>query len=168
MLYSTTDTDTASFKLVTTKTVESREWEEISFDVPAGATRFAIRHITEQGGFMLAIDDVTYKAGAGILTGYNVYRNNEYVKTVDNKTLEFVDAGATDEDCVYAVSAVYTDGESAPVAFSVATAIEDVVTDGQKFNVFTLEGKLVGEGLTSTKSLRRGVYIVNGRKVTVK
>ena len=168
LLYSTTDTDTASFKLVTTKTVESREWEEISFDVPAGATRFAIRHITEQGGFMLAIDDVTYKAGAGILTGYNVYRNNEYVKTVDNKTLEFVDAGATDEDCVYAVSAVYTDGESAPVAFSAATAIEDVVTDGQKFNVYTLEGKLVGEGLTSTKSLRRGVYIVNGRKVTVK
>ncbi len=168
LLYSTTDTDTASFTLVKTETVESGKWTEISFDVPAGATHFAIRHITELGGYVFAIDDVTYKSGAGILTGYNVYRDGKFVTTVDTKTLKYVDAGATDENCMYAVSAVYTDGESAPVAFSVATAIEDVVTDGQKFNVYTLEGKLVGEGLTSTKSLRRGVYIVNGRKVTVK
>ncbi len=168
LLYSTTDTDTASFTLVDTKTVESGEWEEISFDIPAGATHFAIRHITSLGGYMFAIDDVTYKSGAGILTGYNVYRNNEYVTTVDTKAMKYVDAGATDENCVYAVSAVYTDGESAPVAVSVATAIDNVKTDGQKFNVYTLEGKLVGEGLTSKKNLHRGVYVINGQKVTVK
>lgn len=168
LLYSTSDTDTSCFTLVKTDTVSSCKWEEFSFDVPAGAVRFAIHHITEQGGYMLAIDDVTYTAGAGILTGYNVYRNNEFVKTVGTTTLEFLDAGATDENCMYAVSAVYTDGESAPVSFSAATAIEDVKADGKKFNAYTLEGKLVGEGLTSTKSLRRGVYIINGQKVTVK
>ena len=168
MLYSTTDTDTASFTLVKTETVESGKWTEFSFDVPAGATHFAIRHITELGGYVFAIDDVTYKSGAGILTGYNVYCDGKFVTTVDTKTLKYVDAGATDENCMYAVSAVYTDGESAPVSASIATAIDNVKADGQKFNVYTLDGKLVGEGLTSTKLLRRGVYIVNGQKVTVK
>lgn len=168
MLYSTTDTDTASFTLVKTETVESGKWTEFSFDVPAGATHFAIRHITELGGYVFAIDDVTYKSGAGILTGYNVYCDGKFVTTVDTKTLKYVDAGATDENCMYAVSAVYTDGESAPVSASIATAIDNVKADGQKFNVYTLDGKLVGEGLTSTKLLRRGVYIVNGQKVTIK
>ncbi len=168
MLYSTTDTDTASFTLVKTEGVGDGKWTEFSFDVPAGATHFAIRNITAMGGYMFAIDDVTFKSGAGVLTGYKVYRDGEYVATVDTNTLKYVDAGATDESIMYSVSAVYADGESTPVSASVATVIDNVKADGKKFNVYTLDGKLVGEGLTSTKLLRRGVYIVNGQKVTIK
>ena len=168
LLYSTTDTDTASFKLVNTVTVDNGQWNEVSFDVPEGAIYFAIRHITSGGGYMFAIDDVTYISGAGILSGYNIYRNGQLIATVDAKTLGYVDAESADASNVYSVSAVYTDGESDPVSASVATAISNVEASGKKLDVYTIDGRLVGEGLTSTKRLRSGVYVINGQKVTVK
>ncbi len=171
MLYSMGGTDKDEFTLVKTVTVETGAWEEVTFDVPAGATHFAIRHTTEEGGYMLGIDDVTYKAGYGVLTGYNVYRDGQLLTTVDASTTKYTDASSSDAQCVYAVTAVYTDGESAPtVATYVPTGIENIETAGvaQPFNVYTIDGKLVGEGLTSTQLLLPGVYVINGQKVTVK
>ncbi len=169
LLYSTTGTSREDFTLVKTVTVESNAWEEISFDVPDGATHFAIRHTTAEGGYMLGIDDVTYEAGNGVLTGYNVYRDGKLISTVSASTLQYADNGATG-DSEYAVTAVYTDGESAPTVALVAVGIDDIVTagDNKTFNVYTVDGKIVAKGVTSTASLPVGIYVVNGQKVTVK
>ncbi len=171
MLYSTGGTDKDEFTLVNTVTIENGTWEEVTFDVPAGATHFAIRHTTAEGGYLLGIDDVTYKAGYGILTGYNVYRDGQLLTTVDASTMKYTDASSTSETSVYAVTAVYTDGESAPtMATSGSTGIDNVETAGETkpFNVYTIDGKLVGKDLTSTRFLLPGVYVINGQKVTVK
>ena len=170
LLYSTGGTAVDDFTSVKTITVESGKWEEVSFDVPQGATHFAIRHASADGGFMFAIDDVTYEAGGSDLTGYNIYRDGVLVKTVDANTLVFVDTNNTDEKAVYAVTAVYANGESASVKASLADGIEGIsivpqVVDGK---VYTLDGKRIGNSSTAAKSLKRGVYIVNGKKTTVK
>lgn len=171
LLYSTTGTDPECFTSVKTVTIEDGKWQEVTFDVPEGATYFAIHHITSEGGYMLGIDDVTYVAGAGTLTGYNIYRDGKLIQTVDGSTLKFTDVDGHDENHTYAVTAVYTDGESVPtIATFVPTFIEDIeaLTKGQTFDVYTLDGQLIGKDLTTVKRLHRGVYIINGRKVTVK
>ncbi len=170
LLYSTEGTDKEDFKLVKTVTIEKGTWEEVTFDVPAGATHFAIHHITEEGGYMLGIDDVTYKAGYGVLTGYNVYRDGKLLTSVDTSTTKYADATNTNEASVYAVTAVYTDGESAPTIATNTTGIENIESNSnpQPFNVYTIDGKLVGEKLVSTKLLLPGVYVINGQKVTIK
>ncbi len=171
LLYSTTGTDSDDFSLVKTVTIESGNWTEVSFDVPEGATYFAIHHVTTEGGYMLGIDDVTFVAGAGTLTGYNIYRDGKVIATVDGATLKYTDAAGQGDKSTYAVSAVYTDGESVPViATFVSTSIDElkVLTKGQPFDVYTLDGKLVGKDLTNVKRLHQGVYIINGHKVTVK
>ncbi len=171
LLYSMGGTDKDEFTPVKTVTIENGAWEEVTFDVPAGATHFAIHHTTTEGGYLLGIDDVTYKAGYGVLTGYNVYRDGQLLGTVNASTTKYTDASSTSETSVYAVTAVYTDGESAPtVATSVPTGIDNIETAGETkpFNVYTIDGKLVGEGLTSTQLLLPGVYVINGQKVTVK
>lgn len=171
LLYSTTGTDPDDFSLVKTVTIESGNWTEVSFDVPEGATYFAIHHVTTEGGYMLGIDDVTFVAGAGTLTGYNIYRDGKVIATVDGATLKYTDAAGQGDKSTYAVSAVYTDGESVPViATFVSTSIDELkaLTKGQPFDVYTLDGKLVGKDLTNVKRLHQGVYIINGHKVTVK
>ncbi len=171
LLYSTTGTDSADFTLVKTVTIESGNWTEVSFDVPEGATHFAIHHVTTEGGYMLGIDDVTFVAGAGKLTGYNIYRDGKVIATVDGATLKYTDVAGQGDKSTYAVSAVYADGESVPViATFVSTSIDELkaLTKGQPFDVYTLDGKLVGKDLTNVKRLHQGVYIINGHKVIVK
>ncbi len=170
LLYSTGGTDKEEFTLVKTVTIDKGTWEEVTFDVPASATHFAIHHTTEEGGYLLGIDDVTYKVGYGVLTGYNIYRDGQLLGTVDASTLKYTDASNSNESSVYAVTAVYADGESAPTIAYNSTGIENIENTGktQPFNAYTIDGKLVGEGLTSTKLLLPGIYIINGQKVTVK
>lgn len=169
LLYSTTGTSREDFTLVKTVTVESKAWEEISFDIPEGATHFAIRHTTADGGYMLGIDDVTYEAGNGVLTGYNVYRDGKLVKSLGATTLQYVDNGAS-ADSEYAVTAVYTDGESAPTMALDASGIDQTVAAGENkpFDIYSVDGKMVAKGVTSTANLPAGIYVVNGQKVTVK
>ena len=50
----------------------------LSFDLPEGATHFAVR-CTSPMGYMLLVDDITYRpAGKGApleIKGYNIYRD---------------------------------------------------------------------------------------------
>ncbi len=169
LLYSKGGKSREDFVLVKTVTVESKAWEEVSFDVPEGATFFAIHHVTSEGGFMLGIDDVTYEGGNGVLTGYNIYCDNELVKTVSASTLEWVDSSASLASD-YAVTAVYADGESVPTAALAPSGIDsaEASSAAKSFDVYTVDGKLIGRGMTSTATLPAGIYVVNGQKVTVK
>ncbi len=164
--------DTAKFVAVDTVTIDKEEWTEVSFDVPAGATNFAIRHITEDGGFVFAVDDVTYIAGIGKPIGYNIYRNEELVATVSAETTSYTDSAITADGVYkYAVTAVYEDGESAPVLAApvVVSAINGVDAASSKtYTVYTIDGKRVAAGVKSLNGLKKGVYIVNDKKTVVK
>ena len=51
-----------------------------------------------------------------------------------------------------------------------ATGINDVNTTNKEvyFNIYTIDGKLVRQGVKSAEGLGSGIYIVNGKKVIVK
>jgi len=84
---------------------------------------------------------------------------------VDRPTYVYIYAGG--------VSATRAGSENALKIYSVswestASDISDCIDDGQPFDVYSLSGTLVKKGATSLKSLPKGTYIVNRRKVMVK
>lgn len=175
VLYSTTGSDTCNFvKLGDTHTASSGAWEEVSVEIPAGATYFAIHQNTISANtFMFQIDDVTYEGGSGAVIGYNVYRDGELIKSISGASnIEFVDETAEGgKTYVYAVTALYADGESeASVAAAITTDIENVeiAIKADSYNVYTLDGKAVGYGMKSLKNLKSGSYVINGQKVVIR
>ncbi len=175
VLYSTTGTETADFtKIGETHTASSGAWEQVSVEIPAGATHFAIHQNTvADNTFMFMIDDITYEAGSGELVGYNVYRDGELLKSISGtETTSFVDNTAEGgKTYVYAVTAVFADGESeATIASAIVTDIENVeaAIKASSYNVYTLDGKLVGSEMKSLRSLKPGSYIINDQKVVIR
>lgn len=92
-----------------------KAWTEYSVDLPAGAKYFAIRCVTTNQ-YMLKVDDVTYMPVGAVstlaLTGYNVYRDGEFVATTTEPS--FADTEAAEGSHKYVVTAVYNRGESMP------------------------------------------------------
>ncbi len=175
VLYSKTGTDLSDFtKIGDTRTVSSGKWEEASIVIPAGATYFAIHQNTKSSNtFMFQIDDVTYEGGSGAVTGYNVYRDGELLKTISGAdNLQFVDNTAENgKTYVYAVTALFADGESeATVATAITTDIANVeaVVKASSYTVYTLDGKLVGSEMKTLKNLTPGSYVINGQKVIIR
>ena len=121
---------------------------------------------------MFQIDDVKYEAGSGKVTGYRIYRDGELLKQVDVDNLVFTDETAEGgRTYLYAVTAVFADGESeATIATAVTTGIEAVedILKASSYDVFTTDGKLVGKGMKSLKTLKSGSYIINDRKVVIR
>ena len=69
------------------------------------------------------------------------------------------------------MTAVFADAESeATVATAVTTGIEalEAVLASPAYDVFTTDGKLVGKGMKSLKTLKSGSYIINDRKVIIR
>lgn len=115
VLYSTESTDDPD-KFVEAGKVESvpGTWTRYEFDLPDGARRFAIRY-DKTYGFMLHIDDVKYIPAGTValnLKGYNVYRDGELMTATPLKTNSYSDSMICSDDVVYAVSALYEEGES--------------------------------------------------------
>ena len=48
------------------------------------------------------------------------------------------------------------------------TGISTIISNGQPFDVYTADGRLVKRGVTSTKGLSKGMYIINEQKIVVK
>lgn len=173
VLYSTGSTEISDFvKVGQTRTVSDGEWNRIEFEIPEGALRFAIHHNTEaKNTFFFALDDATYRAATDAPVGYNIYRDHEKVAYKEFGTTSFTDSDVPDGEHVYAVSAVYADGESTAATAEpvVVTGIDGVEAGANsRYDVYTTDGRLVGRGLKSLKLLRKGVYIVNGQKVVVR
>ena len=174
VLYSTTDTEVASFTKLGDYKVESDDWTEISVDLPEDTKYFAIHH-TSLDIFALYIDDVTYLAGAGEIVGYNIYVDQEQVGSVEGNVLSFAIAGLSGAHEI-AVTAVYADGiESLPVyvtseakGMNEFTAIESILSKNEPFDVYTLNGVQVRKQTRSIEGLKAGVYVVNGLKVIIK
>ena len=174
ILYSKEGTDISKFvKVGETRTASSGTWEEYTAELPEGATYFAIHHNTgNETNFVFQIDDVKYEAGSGKVTGYKVYRDGELLKTMDADKVEFTDETAEKgKTYVYAVTAVFADGESeATIATAITTDIESVenVIKASSYDVYTIDGKLIGTGMKTLKNLKSGSYIINDQKVIIR
>ena len=122
--------------------------------------------------FVFQIDDIKYEAGSGKVTGYKVYRDGELLKTMDADKVEFTDETAEKgKTYVYAVTAVFADGESeATIATAITTDIESVenVIKASSYDVYTIDGKLIGTGMKTLKNLKSGSYIINDQKVIIR
>lgn len=132
VLYSKTGKEIADFELLTATPVSATdEWTQYVFNLPEGVARFALQVVSEDQ-FALMVDDVRYEGPQLQLSGYNVYRDNVLVATVPSTALSYTDAAvAADDGAVYAVTAVYTVGESRlSDPASVSTGIVSVTADG--------------------------------------
>lgn len=166
--YSTSGTDTKDFiKIGETREQSSTEWTEVSIDLPEGARYFAVRHCTPaQSALCFMLDDATYERNVGA-DSYNIYRNGELIANVIGTSYD--DNDNTSEGDIYQVTAVYPDGsESAPISTTV-TGIKSVVLSGaSKFDVYTVDGKLVRKDAKQLGGLKPGVYIINGQKIILR
>ena len=172
VLYSTTNREQASFtKIGDTHTTSKAEWEEVSVELPAGTKYFAINQNTNASdAFVFMIDDITYTFGPGAVTEYNIYRDGTLVGTVSADKTSFVDNTAKDNTTyVYGVTAVYADGESeAAVATAITTGVESIFASGKAYDVYTVDGICVAKNVKNLSTLKKGVYVIDGKKVVVK
>lgn len=189
IMYSTTDTDPASFKEAKAFNNISKEWTLYSADLPAGAKYMAINGVS-QDKFMLFIDDISYVPGGDLqLKGYNVYRDGVRVNTEPVAETRYTDAQPDGGDFGYQVTAMYDRGESRPtelktVHVSSVNVIPEGVevagiqgaivirgTAGMPVKVTNAAGLIlyVGDGQDTLRiPAARGVYMVTVRNATVK
>lgn len=153
-------------------TVSSGKWTEVRVEIPEGSTRFAIHQNTKKvDNFMFMLDDFKYEAGSGKIIGYRIYRDGTLLNTVDADKTEFTDETAgMGKTYVYGVTALYGEGESeTAVAEAITTGIKTAETAGatSSYDVFTIDGRLIGRGMKTLKNLKNGSYIINNQKVIV-
>ncbi len=173
VLYSTAGKDIADFQLIEEVVDNGNAWNTVSYQLPAGTTYFAIRNITGgDEGFILAIDNIKFLQGGGEVANFNIY--------VDEELANILEAGETETEITdleagthtFSVTAIYGDGaESAPVSVTVtdiATGIEQLLATGKSVNIYTTDGRLVRQNVTSVEGLKAGLYIVDGKKAVIK
>lgn len=189
VLYSTTDTEPSSFTKIDSYTAdgsnildEAPNWKEITVQIPEGAKYFAIHHKTSSASNVLfGIDDITYqKSPVGVddsIVAYNIYRDGEFIGTVDGNKTTFTDDAVDEGNHVYNITVVYQDkagnrnesGFSNNASITVTTGIADIHADKEgAYNVYTIDGKAVMLNAKSLDGLKRGVYIINDKKYIVK
>ncbi|MDE5941630.1 MAG: choice-of-anchor J domain-containing protein [Muribaculaceae bacterium] len=114
VLYSLTGTDVDEFILLKRETVAIGGWKEYIYELPAGATRFAIRY-TSRNKFALLFDDLTYTPASETdnltINGFNVFRSGSKIGSTAAGATTFTD-GTPDENAPYNVTVVYDRGES--------------------------------------------------------
>ena len=170
MLYSTSGITLDDFKSLDKKFVaEGGEWKEYTVDLPEGTTYFAIHNNTADT-YMFMIDDVTFVAGSGKVLGYNVYRDKTLINTVAPDADNYIIDKAPSGKHTYAVSALYAGGESEATKAYPITSIDNIenAAANAPFDVYTVDGKRVASGVKSLDSMKRGFYVVNGKKVVRK
>ena len=174
VLYSTTDNKRESFqKLGETYSLTSGAWEQITVELPAGARYFAINHNTPtwDNPLIFMVDDITYSYGAGEVKGYNVYRDGQLIGNVAASARSFTDTSIKQGDTsehLYGVTAVYANDESEAAIAHLVDAINSITLDGSTFDVYTVDGRLVAKDAKNLRTLKKGVYVINGQKVVVK
>lgn len=145
VLYSTGSLEPADFVSAGVKADIPAAYEAYTFDLPDGAKRFAIRNIS-LGRHTLMVDDVTYTGvgdpAAFSINGYNVYRDGERINTAPVEECEFTDSGAPAGTHTYAVTVLYTAGESRPGNEYIAdtAGVENVAADLAPAEYYNLQG----------------------------
>lgn len=175
VLYSTTGTDLDEFTSVAVFDNVPWDWKQYYFDIPQGATHFALRCITRDG-YILMVDDVNFtpagNAASLELAGYNIYRDGVKLNETPVTSTAYTDNAATDKGAVYNVTAIYSGrGESmfSNDAIASLSGLRDIHADSAPSIVatYTLSGVKVDNNPAP------GIYIRRysdgtARKVTIK
>lgn len=158
MLYSTSGTKPDDFSLLDYVKVDNLDWTNYEAQVPEGTQYFAIRVISTNCVAYL-IDDVTYKRAPLTIKNYNIWRDNILVDTVPADALTYVDEKALDGTHKYAMTIVYTEGESclSEQREIITTGISRVEIVGAK--VVGLNGAILFDGIDGHEV---SVYAANG------
>lgn len=155
--YSATDNNPDSFVAIEKVNDKSSNWTAYSFTLPENAKYFAIHVIDESSSTSdaMAIDDITFQPGSVqlVLTGYNVYRNEQIYTFLNPSLTELNDHNIENSTepvtYTYAVSAVYESGES--MASNIATV---TIAPAISITLDITEAKIeVGKTLTLTATV---------------
>lgn len=167
ILVSSTDSEIASFTKIADGAVSSGDWTKFSYDLPEGTKFFAIRH-TANDVFAMFVDDIEYTTGGGSIESYNVYVDEQLYGNTAETNIDVKDLTVGGHKV--SVTIIYAGGiESAPVSINVdVTAIENLLSDENPVDIYSLDGVLVRKNATSASGLKKGVYIVNGRQAIVR
>lgn len=197
ILYSTTGTDMADFKLIAEYTNIPAAWKQYSAYLPEGTKYFAIRCVSDFQ-YMLFVDDVTFIAKNGATetvepTGYNIYRDGAKLNAEPIVSTQYTDNDVDNKSIFnYVVTAVYKDGESmksnevtvdrSQSGIDSIVSGDIVITAGSgcvtitgaenaDIEIYTVDGKkvagTVGQNIT-TINLANGFYIVKAGNKTGK
>lgn len=165
-------TDTDSYQQVSEELVASSTMTEYSVDLSEyeGQTGYvAIRHFNVSDMYTLVVDDISYTMG-GQPTSYRIYCDGKIISTVTGGETTCIlpadDIAAGMH--TFAVTAVYNNGqESRPAVATLATSIDEIVSDGHPVDVYSLDGRMVRRQATTLSGLH-GVYVIEGMTVIVK
>ena len=111
--------------VVTVENVGSSAVDDYTVDLPEGAAYFAIRCISKDK-FIFMVDDITYHPKPLSLIGFNVYRDGVKIGSTAAETTSYTYDELNGETHVYAVSAVYDEGES-PLSNCVSARVATMV-----------------------------------------
>lgn len=158
------DTTTGSFTVIGAYETTGNGWDEFSVQLPEGSKFFAIRNISPaQSGRYLCIDDISYSNGSGEVLRYNIYADGLLVGFVSGTATTYTLIRQT--NVRYSVTAVY-DGnrESAPVYLDGGSSgISNIEVDAPRdIRIYDLYGRRINQ------PTRKGIYVINGKKVVKK
>ncbi len=165
VLYSTGSTDPSDFIAVEDFRTVPSKWTRMSFNLPAGAKRFAIRS-SSTASFMLMIDDITFTAAVNFdeykVTGYNVYRESAKINDSAVASTSYNDPTG-EADHTYVVTAIYDKkGESRASNATRLSSIESIVL---KFKAYAQDGCIVISGAEDSDvviSSLNGIIVYSG------
>lgn len=173
ILYSTTGNSIEDFKLLSTFEQHSINWTEMQFKLPYGTKYFAIR-CTSEDNFALVVDDISFRnaveSGNGdgmTIESYNIYRDGELIATVDGTNNSFTDKDTENTNHTYQISVVYNPNIESPLSepANITTDIKDIRNvfpdiENENIEVYSIDGKLIANGVGVYKTLRNGTYII--------
>ncbi len=148
ILYSTTDDNPESFKVISKNNPEGDIWSEYTADLPEGTKYFAI-HCISNDKLALLIDDITYHNGKLKVAGYTIFRDGEKIASVDAGVHSFVDDKAANGMHVYNVKVNYvSDGESVFSNDAATTVVNTISSLGDNtLSVRTSNGAIKVENI---------------------
>lgn len=169
VLASSTDTELASFTKVAGAELTTAGWGKVTAQLPEGTKYFAIRNTTPgEGALCVALGNIKYQKGGAKAESFNIYVDAATAGNTTEATAILKELSAGNH--VFAVTAVYANGaESKPVTatLDVTNAINEILSSGKSFTIYTVDGKLVNRQATNLNGLK-GSYIINNKKVILK
>lgn len=155
--------------------------QEVTFYVMNIATRTGDTNYAEHFDILYSTegtDDVSYEqvsTGADDdITEYVIYRDGKKIASVKGNQQTYTNSRVSG-DHVYNVTVMYTskDGEINESGFSndastSATSVNSVEETPSSYDITNINGVRVRTGAKDKNGLKRGVYIINGKKCVVK
>lgn len=105
------------------------------------------------------------------ILGYGIQRDGELIAECDSETFSFTDTNLKEGTYSYAIFIVTQDGESdlsdvKQVTISIPTGVQEFTSsDAHDATIYSVGGSRMDGGIGS---LKKGVYVVNGRKIVIR